>query len=51
MWVNHICSGVRGKLKVMLSKVCLEKKSKNPIMMLMDVLKNGRCWGIKKGPK
>jgi len=41
--VNHIRSRVRGKQKVMLSKVCFEKKSKNPIMMLMGVVKNGRC--------
>jgi hypothetical protein len=32
----------------MLSKVCFEKKSKNPIMMLMGVVKNGRCSEIKK---
>jgi len=47
--VNHICRKVRGKQKVMLSKVCFEKKAKNPIMMLMAVVKNGRCSEIKKG--
>jgi len=36
---------------VMLSKVCFEKKSKIPIMMLMAVVKNGRCSEIKKGWK
>jgi hypothetical protein len=31
--------------------VCFEKKSKNPIMMLMGVVKNVRCSEIIKGPK
>jgi len=47
--VNHICRRVRGKQKVMLSKMCFEKKSKNTIMMLIAVVKNGRCSEIKKG--